>query len=453
MTSGGSDASSRASPALDPAAMRPYDNALRAGEEHTPITRAFLCLTGFEQLAVTSDACKGAALPGSSLPPESQWRYSLSQLSLQVFRAESPIGTARLPTRAVFLDVAGGAGIVLDIFSVRRVPEEVVRCKAVGIGEKTVAATKGRGVPLLEVRWEHGEHVTEAYVKSDATLRNRCWHQPYDSAAPAVVLNNSTAAEIAVAVEELKRNGAMLSDDYVACFIKQKRDHKGKFLPSFVVPRVGSDTKLWSRAPSVEKRCSWRDCAKTGGGKDAKLKSCDVCRSAHYCSRECQVADWKRGEHKAVCRRPVTALDTGEGADGTTALWTFVRDKSTGRESVVVPAQNDSDDGDSAANINLKTGEVYTKKNRSKMPPNVHGDQLFVVKVQVPVMGPSSQIMVYDEKRSFQTVVRGEKGDLPRLAKQIKAVGYLGSKVYFDARREGPLLRIFTDKVREIMEW
>jgi hypothetical protein len=40
------------------------------------------------------------------------------------------------------------------------------------------------------------------------------------------------------------------------------------------------------------------------GKLDSKPKflSCGGCRIAKYCSKECQVYDWKHGDHKAVCK-------------------------------------------------------------------------------------------------------------------------------------------------------
>ena len=40
-------------------------------------------------------------------------------------------------------------------------------------------------------------------------------------------------------------------------------------------------------------------CKKVGEG----MKQCDRCFSACYCSRECQIKDWKEGGHKEDCKR------------------------------------------------------------------------------------------------------------------------------------------------------
>ena len=44
-------------------------------------------------------------------------------------------------------------------------------------------------------------------------------------------------------------------------------------------------------------------CANCGayGGKEGKLMKCSGCHAVHYCSSECQKADWKK--HKLECKK------------------------------------------------------------------------------------------------------------------------------------------------------
>jgi hypothetical protein len=56
----------------------------------------------------------------------------------------------------------------------------------------------------------------------------------------------------------------------------------------------------------------------------AKLMTCQRCKSVYYCSRECQVADWK--SHKQICNH----LDSGNESRSAfktynTAMWAFVK--------------------------------------------------------------------------------------------------------------------------------
>ena len=91
-------------------------------------------------------------------------------------------------------------------------------------------------------------------------------------------------------------------------------------------------------------------------------------------------------------------------------------------------------------------------------PHNVHGDGDFLVKVQLPIVHNSAttskvyaQGMVYDERRSFQAFVDLESEaevHTPTLARLIATEGGSGGvKAYFNARREGDVLRIFVDRV------
>jgi len=44
-------------------------------------------------------------------------------------------------------------------------------------------------------------------------------------------------------------------------------------------------------------------CTRVGCEKDAPTLKCSRCQVAYYCSRECQVSDWKNS-HKHVCEKP-----------------------------------------------------------------------------------------------------------------------------------------------------
>ena len=49
--------------------------------------------------------------------------------------------------------------------------------------------------------------------------------------------------------------------------------------------------------------CGLRDVSREGAGfKRVKMRRCSGCRQAYYCSKECQVRDWKEGGHKEVCK-------------------------------------------------------------------------------------------------------------------------------------------------------
>jgi len=57
------------------------------------------------------------------------------------------------------------------------------------------------------------------------------------------------------------------------------------------------ETYIKQTRESLSKYCY--SCKKEGEG----MKQCDRCFAAHYCSRECQIKDWKEGGHKDHCKK------------------------------------------------------------------------------------------------------------------------------------------------------
>ncbi|KZV69181.1 hypothetical protein PENSPDRAFT_686663 [Peniophora sp. CONT] len=54
---------------------------------------------------------------------------------------------------------------------------------------------------------------------------------------------------------------------------------------------------------STEQFCSWTQCQWHNNPSAEPLRNCSGCSVTRYCSRECQISDWKQGGHKAECRR------------------------------------------------------------------------------------------------------------------------------------------------------
>ncbi|CAI5443433.1 unnamed protein product [Caenorhabditis angaria] len=48
------------------------------------------------------------------------------------------------------------------------------------------------------------------------------------------------------------------------------------------------------------------------GNTQGKLKACDACYNAYYCSKECQLANWSSGGHRDECRRRPTSEVVGQ---------------------------------------------------------------------------------------------------------------------------------------------
>ncbi|KZV74855.1 hypothetical protein PENSPDRAFT_748958 [Peniophora sp. CONT] len=49
--------------------------------------------------------------------------------------------------------------------------------------------------------------------------------------------------------------------------------------------------------------CSWAPCPSHTKPSDKPLQVCKGCKETRYCSRDCQVNDWKEGGHRVMCRR------------------------------------------------------------------------------------------------------------------------------------------------------
>ena len=63
-------------------------------------------------------------------------------------------------------------------------------------------------------------------------------------------------------------------------------------------------TRILERAGAPFKPCA-------GCGRPSEqLRSCSGCRSAAYCSRQCQLKHWKEGGHKRECKRLAAAAAT-----------------------------------------------------------------------------------------------------------------------------------------------
>ncbi|KZV72093.1 hypothetical protein PENSPDRAFT_370648 [Peniophora sp. CONT] len=53
----------------------------------------------------------------------------------------------------------------------------------------------------------------------------------------------------------------------------------------------------------ADKICSWKSCLNHVAFSETPNRTCKGCGKARYCSRVCQVRDWKVGKHKQACQR------------------------------------------------------------------------------------------------------------------------------------------------------
>ena len=147
-------------------------------------------------------------------------------------------------------------------------------------------------------------------------------------------------------------------------------------------------------------------------------KRCLRCRVTHYCSVECQTADWS--DHKKKCSQ--------------------IR-KSHKRLAIEV---NASPSGSEL----FKIYNNLAKKN---------GDM--VLKIQVPMespaIDPNGLLYAYDKDRSFRCFLDKKKLDAEEVIHLISAKGMLGVKGYFSAfMEEGKQeLCLITDSFNANLGW
>ncbi|KAI0704230.1 hypothetical protein C8T65DRAFT_654302 [Cerioporus squamosus] len=150
---------------------------------------------------------------------------------------------------------------------------------------------------------------------------------------------------------------------------------------------------------------------------------CAQCQSVSYCGAACQRADWP--QHKPACRQ----LKGGR--------WCTlpVHNGLEGMDNMYVATLN-------RFNSDFDAASLARKVDPNAVPPNVWGDRVFVVKLQVgSTPGRYPYMMVYDRKRSFEVFVRSEE-DVPLFTAFVEEMrgergGHGGIKMYRWARRTG----------------
>ncbi|KAG8911932.1 hypothetical protein FRC01_005399 [Tulasnella sp. 417] len=136
-----------------------------------------------------------------------------------------------------------------------------------------------------------------------------------------------------------------------------------------------------------------------------------------YCSRECQMQHWTT--HKKTCNSLTGA---------TWSVMPFSNANPFGfKFSEIISLSGGGRAKDS-------TKESPAEGEEDKAPPNEHGDNPFLIKVQY---NGSPFIMVYDRTRALETHLN--RNDNPRVFDQIAALvrekGFMGMKIYVWAKR------------------
>ena len=82
-----------------------------------------------------------------------------------------------------------------------------------------------------------------------------------------------------------------------------------KLIESMILKVRGRSDVMSVKIPSASAKCDWKDCSNIGKDK------CEGCGIARYCSRECQLKDWKcaANPHKIMCKILKGRRDTSGG--------------------------------------------------------------------------------------------------------------------------------------------
>ncbi len=157
--------------------------------------------------------------------------------------------------------------------------------------------------------------------------------------------------------------------------------------------------------------------------------TCVACESIHYCSADCQRADWRA--HKVACKRTEAPPPTGDSAWFSVAPRPELADfyKTTISTKATNPVQMSVSQG-------------------TNMPPNPYGHDRFIIKVQRSMSGGVDPLLIYDyfpaqNSRTFIQYVFQDDPAFRPIVSTMLAIGLTVVKAYFYAQREGKFVRVF----------
>ncbi|KZP18786.1 hypothetical protein FIBSPDRAFT_933202 [Athelia psychrophila] len=221
----------------------------------------------------------------------------------------------------------------------------------------------------------------------------------------------TTRLERAMLVKLMEINSKRISADYQPKTRPQWED--STFRLSFILP-------LGAINPRDLGKLTRNDgCAHCGDAK--ALSRCAGCQAVQYCSKECQKQDWKW--HKSSCRSL---------KDGHWRHFKFVLSPVPGKYLTNISLR------DTLASIKSASDRVVAPGDNTP-PPDIHGDKLFMVKVQELVNSGPPNVYIYDRQRSFQVYMleSGEPEAFGEAMKAMKAPHPMAVKMYRWAKRVG----------------
>ncbi|KLO05440.1 hypothetical protein SCHPADRAFT_946908 [Schizopora paradoxa] len=216
----------------------------------------------------------------------------------------------------------------------------------------------------------------------------------------------------------LEMNAKYLPESYAPALRPNEKKHGHKI--SFLLPIVPLTMR---EIGSLSKDVGCFIC----GNETASR--CAGCQTVSYCGKVCQKADWAR--HKVECKN--RSLENG--------TWLEIPLSGMGYNGMFVQSINKFSTVQGFGNDKLKADATSKLRSDADGPPeNVHGDALFIIKIQVPPPGGMrAPIMIYDRQRSIEIYHRfdADRSGYEALEETARRTGYLGQKIYRYAKRTG----------------
>ena len=200
--------------------------------------------------------------------------------------------------------------------------------------------------------------------------------------------------------------------------------------PHYMARLFPQVTKMFSKA-GIKEAKNQRSEAKASGDNGcfmchatgSAMKRCTRCLVAFYCDRKCQKAPWPA--HKKKCKEhtknkvPLTETGQIEGHDLCTTF-------------------------------NYTTGQAKTAKLSEQALPKSQ----VKVKIQIPLDGTRTPLLMYDKNKSFQTMIQPSDPNYDRIVDKVKSEGVFGMKGYFMAARgENGNLEIQVENILTPEKW
>ena len=174
--------------------------------------------------------------------------------------------------------------------------------------------------------------------------------------------------------------------------------HPGAEMVSPVAKLIKQRVTKEGRTKTTERgQCSWCDTVETS---DTPLSVCSRCKSAQYCSKDCQAKHWKQGGHKKAC-------------------------KKAAEEIVVLEKPEAHPDFPYTASFSFASRSLHSDGSYRK-PDYVALGETFYVKVQCA--GLNSPLLIYDKSRQCEFHYGSELRGYTELYKVVKAEKAFGGR-------------------------